>query len=206
MLHNFEGKAFDVWFCSFVSSCLNRLIPSTFHTNYLNGTLGLRHPVLVSAVMTFAQKLGTYHLFMWNTSETEIMALFTCLSSLWKMWLKCWWNNDNYFSLCVSLISLFFLTTPLQSHLSTFPPSAWLINLFPAQYSTAWAHICQGAFSIFTATLYPSSLFLVCPSYFLLFHFFPFLSLKARLAFFLSYHTNVRIDQGKPSHLSRHAG
>lgn len=75
-------KAFDVWFCSFASYWHNLLIPSTFHRIYLNGTLGSHHPVLVSAGMTLAQKLGTYHLFMGNASETEIMALFACLSSL----------------------------------------------------------------------------------------------------------------------------
>lgn len=180
MLCNFEG----IWYLVLlVCYWHNLLIPSTFHTIYLNGTLGSHHPVLVSAGMTLAQKLGTYHLFMGNASETEIMALFACLSSLWKMWLKCWWNNDNCFSLCFPLNSLFFSHYPSPISPLYISPSAWLINLSPAHYSTAWAHICQGTFCNFTATLYPSSHFLACPSSFFLFRFFPFLSLEAHPSF-----------------------
>lgn len=114
-------------------------------------------------------------------------------------------------------------------------PSAWVIHLSPTQYSTTWArrspychntyllnaedfinvfpHSLLPAFSSFALCLFPSFAyflfsidatcsFLASP---------PFLSPSPSFPslFFtppLSHQRNVRIEQGKPSHLSLHVG
>lgn len=183
MLRNFEGKAFDVWFCSFVRYWPNLLIPSTSHTIYLNATLGSHHPVLVSARMTLAQKLGTYHLFMGNASETEIMALFACLSSLWKMWLKYWWKKWQLFQPLFSSQFAVFFSLPLSNLASLrFPPQhSWLICL---QHNRV-QHRLISARALFVILLPHSILpaFSCLPFIFFLFLFFPFLSLEAHPSF-----------------------
>lgn len=108
------------------------------------------------------------------------------------------------------------------------PPSAWVIHLFPAQYSTTWAPYCHNAYlsnardfiNVFPHSFLPAFflLLLLCPSSFppsftyslsspaaahSHFHTFSLLSLPFPS---LSHQRNVRIEQGKPSHLSLHAG
>lgn len=120
------------------------------------------------------QKHGTYHLFTGKAIEAAITVLFACLSSPSETRLKYWWNNDNYFSPFFSLISQF-ASLPLSiSPLSV--PSAWVIHLFPTQYSTTWAchhPYCHNTYlsnagdliNIFPHSLLPAFSFL-CPSFF----------------------------------------
>lgn len=84
-------------------------------------------------------KLGHYHLFMGEAIETGITVLFACLSRLSETRLKCWWNNDNYFT---PFFFPSYLPISVAIPLPISPlhvPSAWVIHLFPTQYSTTWA-------------------------------------------------------------------
>lgn len=145
--------------------------------NLLQFNLSEQNPVLVSDRMTLTQKLGNYHLFMGNASETEIMALFACLSSLknvTEMLMEQWQLFQPLFSLSSCCFSHY--PSPI---LPLCIPSAQLINLSPAQYSTAWAHhrpYWHSAFHNFTATLFPSNIFLACRSSAPLFCLFSFRS------------------------------
>lgn len=74
--------------------------------------------------------------------ETGITVLFAWLSSRSKTWLKCWWNNDNYFSL-FSFSSPHFSHYLFQFCLSTSPQHGWFICLQHniAQQGLATVHI-----------------------------------------------------------------